>query len=85
MGVKVDAQGRLVLPRAARERLGIRGRAAEIAIEDTPDGLFLEVTSHPAIVTTGEDGLPAVSLGGATGSVTNDEVLAAIAAERARR
>jgi AbrB family looped-hinge helix DNA binding protein len=58
--VKVDAQGRVVIPQAERERLGLpEGGALELV--PTPEGVLLE-RRRQATVTSGEDGLPMVTL-----------------------
>jgi AbrB family looped-hinge helix DNA binding protein len=58
--VKVDAQGRVVIPQAERERLDLtEGGALELV--PTPEGVLLE-RRRRATVTSGEDGLPLVTL-----------------------
>lgn len=77
--IRIDRQGRLVIPRQLRAALGdvpgvVRARQVD-------DGVLLE---HPSAghVEVAEDGLPILRGSGAVG---NDEVLAAIGAERADR
>ncbi len=58
--VKLDAQGRVVIPQAERERLGLpQGGALELV--STPEGVLLE-RRRQATVTSGDDGLPLVTL-----------------------
>lgn len=77
--VPIDGQGRVVIPRSLRAALGavpgiVRARRVE-------GGILLE---HPfdGEVVVGNDGLPVVVLGH---PVSNDDMLAAIDAERADR
>ena len=83
--VKVDAQGRMVLPRSVRRLLHIDGQVAELELEETPDGVLLEAPRPRAVVEQGDDGLPVVSIGSGPGSIRNDDVVEAIAEERAGR
>jgi bifunctional DNA-binding transcriptional regulator/antitoxin component of YhaV-PrlF toxin-antitoxin module len=83
--LRVDPQGRLVLPQAVRRRFGIEGRSAELVASETPDGLLIELPSSRATVTQGEDGLPLVSIEGREEVISNESVIAAIDAERAGR
>lgn len=77
--VKVDAQGRVVIPQAERERLGLpQGGALELVA--TPEGVLLE-RRHQATVTSGEDGLPMVTLN-AVSTVSNDDAIEAIHTQR---
>lgn len=78
--VKLDRQGRLVLPLAMRE--GFVNTPGELWVTVTPDGLLLQPTTAAARVDTGADGLPLLTL---DRPVSNDEVLAALDAERADR
>lgn len=58
--VKLDAQGRVVIPQAERERLGMPdGGALELVA--TPEGVLLE-RRRRATVISGEGGLPQVTL-----------------------
>lgn len=78
--VRVDKQGRLVLPLRFREDLvEVPG---EVILEPTVDGLLLKPVHGPSRVRTAEDGLPVLDVGR---PVTNDEVLAAVARERQER
>jgi bifunctional DNA-binding transcriptional regulator/antitoxin component of YhaV-PrlF toxin-antitoxin module len=83
--LRVDPQGRLVLPQAVRRRFGIEGRSAELVVSETSDGLLIELPSSRATVSQGEDGLPVVTIEGLEGSINNESVIAAIDAERAGR
>ncbi len=79
MTVKVDAQGRVVIPQAERERLGLPdGGALELVA--TPEGVLLE-RRRQATVTSGEDGLPMVTLT-ETGTVSNLDAIQAIHDQR---
>ncbi len=83
--VSVDRQGRLVLPREIRRRLGIDGRAGQLRLVETPDGVLLEFPPAKATVVKENDGLPSVTIEGLTGPVENAAVIDAIEAERANR
>lgn len=78
--VKVDRQGRFVIPQHLRDR--IVETPGEVVIEPTPDGLLLRSITTPATVTTGDDGLPVIEVGRI---VTNAEVMAAIDRDREER
>ncbi len=78
--VRVDRQGRLVLPHAFRS--GVVDAPGEVVLTRTADGLLLRSTTAVGTVTTAKDGLPVLAL---DVTVTNAEVLAAIAAERSER
>lgn len=78
--VKVDKQGRLVVPQELRE--GIVDAPGSVLISRTPDGLLVRPVTRAGQVAVGEDGLPVLDVGRA---VTNAEVLTAIDAERAGR
>lgn len=58
--VKLDAQGRVVIPQAERERLGMPDGGA-LELVPTTEGVLLE-RRRRATVTSGEDGLPQVTL-----------------------
>ena len=58
--VNVDAQGRVVIPQAERERLGMPDGGA-LELVSTPEGVLLE-RRRRATVTDGEDGLPRITL-----------------------
>jgi AbrB family looped-hinge helix DNA binding protein len=77
--VKVDAQGRVVLPQAERERLGLPDGGA-LELISTPEGVLLE-RRRQATVTSGEDGLPMVTLDDA-GTVSNVDATQAIHDQR---
>ncbi len=78
--VKVDRQGRLVLPRGFREEIvAIPG---EVLLQRTASGLILTAVKEQGAVSEGDDGLPVLDLGR---SVSTEETLAAIDAERADR
>lgn len=80
--VKIDAQGRVVIPQAERERLGLpHGGALELV--STPEGVLLE-RRRQATVTFGEDGLPLVTLDDVD-TVSNAEATEAIHAQRDER
>jgi AbrB family looped-hinge helix DNA binding protein len=77
--VKVDAQGRVVIPQAERERLGLpQGGALELV--STPEGVLLE-RRQQATVTSGEDGLPMITLN-AVSTVSNADAIEAIHTQR---
>jgi AbrB family looped-hinge helix DNA binding protein len=80
--VRIDAQGRIVVPLAERQRLGIRG-GDELTLLPTPEGLVLE-RRRSARVSTAPDGLPIVDFVEPR-PVLNEEAVAAIRAERATR
>ncbi|MEX0835419.1 MAG: AbrB/MazE/SpoVT family DNA-binding domain-containing protein [Nitriliruptor sp.] len=77
--VKVDAQGRVVIPQAERERLGLPDGGA-LELVSTPEGVLLE-RRRQATVTSGEDGLPVVTLDD-VGTVSNAETTEAIHLQR---
>lgn len=83
--VSVDRQGRLVLPVEVRRRLGLEGRAGQLRLVETPDGVLLEAPPAKVTVETGTDGLPTVTIEGLTGTIENEAVLQAIDAERSAR
>ena len=58
--VKLDAQGRVVIPEAERERLGLRDGGV-LELLSTPEGVLLE-RRRRATVSSGEDGLAQVTL-----------------------
>lgn len=80
--VKVDAQGRVVIPQAERERLGLPDGGA-LELVPTPEGVLLE-RRRKAAVTTGEDGLPLVTLDDVD-TVSNVEAVEALHAQRDER
>lgn len=77
--VKLDAQGRVVIPQAERERLGMPDGGA-LELVSTPEGVLLE-RRRQAIVTSGEDGLPMVTLEGFD-MVSNADATQAIHSQR---
>ncbi len=77
--VKVDAQGRVVIPQAERERLGLPD-GGTLELVSTPEGVLLE-RRRQATVTSGEDGLPMVTLDDA-GTVSNVDATQAIHDQR---
>lgn len=80
--VKVDAQGRVVIPQAERERLGLPDGGV-LELVSTPEGVLLERRRH-AKVTSGEDGLPLVTLDDVD-MVSNTDATEAIHAQRDNR
>ena len=73
--VKVDRQGRIVIPLSERQRLGlVEGGTLELI--PTPEGLVLELR-RPARVKIGSYGLPVIVLEDG-GTVSNEETLEAI-------
>jgi AbrB family looped-hinge helix DNA binding protein len=79
VSVKVDAQGRVVIPQAERERLGLPAGGA-LELVSTPEGVLLE-RRRQATVSDGEDGLPMVTLDDA-GVVSNTDAIDAIHDQR---
>jgi AbrB family looped-hinge helix DNA binding protein len=79
--VKVDQQGRVVIPLHERERLGVAA-GGTLELIPTPEGVLLE-PRRPAHVRTGEDGLPVITIEDIR-DVSNDESLDAIHRERER-
>ena len=77
--LKVDQQGRVVLPLRERERLGV-ARGGTLELISTPEGVLLE-RHRPATVQLGGDGLPVIKLSD-TDQVSNEESLDAIHRER---
>ena len=80
--VKLDAQGRVVIPQAERERLGLHDGGA-LELVSTPEGILLE-RRRQATVTAGEDGLPLVTLDDVD-TVSNADATDAIHAQREER
>ncbi len=77
--VKMDAQGRVVIPQAERARLGLPD-GGTLELVSTPEGVLLE-RRHQATVTTGEDGLPIVTLEDGD-TVRNADAIEAIHTQR---
>ena len=73
--VKVDRQGRIVIPLSERERLGI-AEGGMLELIPTPEGLLLEPRT-PAQVKTVEGGLRILVLEDGR-TVSNEETLEAI-------
>ncbi|HET8929374.1 MAG TPA: hypothetical protein VFN21_01830 [Acidimicrobiales bacterium] len=78
--VRVDAQGRMVLPRGMRE--DVVTPPGEVLVRRTPEGLVLSQIPSEGNAEIGSDGLPVLHLGR---RVTNEEVLDALDRERAER
>lgn len=83
MRTTVDRSGRLVIPLAFRRLLGLAG-GGEVELESTGDGLLIRRVAGAASVGTDEEGLPVVHLEGVQ-TVTNEEVLEALQADRDAR
>ncbi|MFO7778969.1 MAG: AbrB/MazE/SpoVT family DNA-binding domain-containing protein [Nitriliruptoraceae bacterium] len=80
--VKVDAQGRVVIPQVERERLGLPA-GGTLELVSTPEGVLLE-RRRQATVTSDQDGLPMVTLDDA-GTVSNTDATQAIHDQRDER
>ncbi len=80
--VKVDRQGRIVIPQHERERLGLH-HGGVLELIPTPEGIVLEHL-RPATVTAGDDGLPVVSFG-TSDTISNDDAVTAIHGHRDQR
>ena len=80
--VKLDAQGRVVIPQAERERLGLPD-GGTLELVSTPEGVLLE-RRRQATVASGEDGLPLVTLDDVD-TVSNADATDAIHAQRDER
>jgi bifunctional DNA-binding transcriptional regulator/antitoxin component of YhaV-PrlF toxin-antitoxin module len=78
--VKIDRQGRLVLPQALRRELV--AAPGEVLVRRTADGVLLSSLVREGGVEQAADGLPVLRLGR---PVSNDEVLDAIGRERSER
>jgi len=78
--VRIDKQGRLVVPHALRD--GLLNGAGELLLVPTAEGLLLRPVVESGTVRIADDGLPVLTL---EGTVTNAEVLAAIDRARAER
>jgi AbrB family looped-hinge helix DNA binding protein len=61
----VDRLGRVVLPKALRERYGLAG-GAELELTDTGDGILLTPRRATAALTRLKNGFPVLSLAGRT-------------------
>lgn len=80
MRVRVDRQGRMVLPKPLRRELG--ADLGEVVARRTIDGVLLTPATPTGRVEVAPDGLPVLGLGR---PVSNDEVLRAVEEERAAR
>lgn len=78
--VRVDRQGRLVLPQQLRD--GIVETPGELLLRRTPEGLLLSPVTGQGVVRLAEDGLPVLDL---DRPVTNAEVLTGIDEGRRHR
>lgn len=78
--VPVDKQGRLVLPQWLRRRLV--PTPGEVLLRETADGVLITAVASVGQVEEAADGLPVLRVGH---PVSNDQVKAAIAQERAER
>jgi len=76
--VRVDKQGRLVLPQELRA--GLVDLPGEVLLSRTPDGLLLSPVTALGSVRLAADGLPVLQL---ERPVTNTEVISAV--DEARR
>lgn len=79
--VKIDRQGRVVIPQRERERLGV-GDGGTLELVPTPEGVLLE-RRRRASVTVDEDGVPVVSIEGLE-TVSNVETVEAIHRQRSQ-
>ncbi len=79
--LKVDRQGRVVIPQRERERLGVRD-GGTLEWVPTPEGVLLE-RRRRADVRVAEDGLPVASIDYLQ-EVSNDESVDAIHHQRER-
>jgi AbrB family looped-hinge helix DNA binding protein len=79
--VKVDRQGRIVIPLHERERLGV-ATGGTLELIATPEGVLLE-RRRPAKVRIADDGLPVIRIQDLE-PVSNEESLDAIHRERER-
>ncbi len=77
--VKLDPQGRVVIPQAERERLGLPDGGV-LELVPTPEGVLLE-RRRQATVTSDEEGLPLVALEDID-TVSNAEAIGAIHTQR---
>ncbi|MGE0057975.1 MAG: AbrB/MazE/SpoVT family DNA-binding domain-containing protein [Dehalococcoidia bacterium] len=79
--VKVDRQGRIVIPLHERERLGVAD-GGTLELIATPEGVLLE-RRRQAEVRTAEDGLPVITIQDLE-PLSNEESLSAIHRDRER-
>ena len=80
--IKVDQQGRIVIPLVERERLGV-AKGGTLELIATSEGVLLE-RRRPASIRTANDGLPILTLDDVE-QVSNEESIDAIHEERERR
>ena len=73
--IKVDQQGRIVIPLVERERLGV-AKGGTLELIATSDGVLLE-RRRPASIRTANDGLPILTLDDVE-QVSNEESIDAI-------
>jgi bifunctional DNA-binding transcriptional regulator/antitoxin component of YhaV-PrlF toxin-antitoxin module len=78
--VKVDRQGRLVLPQELRRKLV--DPPGQVILRKTPDGVLLQPVATDGEVHEAADGYPVLTLGQ---PVTNEQVLQTIHDERSER
>ena len=78
--VKVDRQGRLVLPAPWRDEL--TSTPGEVAMTHTEEGVLITAVPTQGTITIADDGLPVLRIGR---TVKNEEVTAAIDTARAAR
>lgn len=79
--VKLDPQGRVVIPQAERERLGLPA-GGTLELISTPEGVLLE-RRRRATVTVDDSGLPLVTVDDLD-TVSNATTVEAIHAQRDR-
>ncbi len=78
--IRVDAQGRMVLPQLLRREIATT--PGEVLARRTPDGILLVSATADGVLDVADDGLPVLRVGKI---VTNREVLEALDEERAER
>lgn len=71
MKTTIDAAGRVVIPKALRERLGLGG-GREVDIEEH-DGVVEIRTASRAVVVTRKDGRPVLTVDGDVPTLTDEE------------
>jgi AbrB family looped-hinge helix DNA binding protein len=81
VSVRVDGQGRVVIPQLERERLGIPD-GGTLELVPTPEGVLLE-RRRQASISVDDDGLPVVTLDEVE-TVSNAEAVRAIHDQRDR-
>jgi AbrB family looped-hinge helix DNA binding protein len=80
--VRVDRQGRVVIPLRERERLGV-AEGGTLELTATPEGVLLE-HRRPGRVLIAPDGLPVITIKDIE-PIANEETLDAIRRTRQRR